>query len=330
MLLKRIGLLLVGLGIGLASVEIIARILWVAPWHERLIEEQQESERFEYKRNRFNLRDKEYDYPTPTGVKRILMLGDSFTFGQGVPENHKVFPEIIERALRTAPPPNAPEGVEIMNAGLPGSLTEQWLEVWDGLADVFDPDLVVVVFFLRDGTPNASVPEFFDRIRDEVAVANRQSRRYQYSYVYRLIRDLEDRKKVASMYTDRFRAAYHGAPHQTKEWQRARANLIRLQNEARARGIPTALVIFPVLVELNDPYPFQGVVDTIQQFADDNGFPTYDLLPDFKGQNAPNLWVSPFDQHPNAEAHKLVAEQLEPFVRMLIATTAERENDIRP
>ncbi|MGY8805299.1 MAG: hypothetical protein ACKVK6_13800, partial [bacterium] len=62
MLLKRIGLLLVGLGIGLASVEIIARILWVAPWHERLIEEQQESERFEYKRNRFNLRDKEYDY----------------------------------------------------------------------------------------------------------------------------------------------------------------------------------------------------------------------------------------------------------------------------
>lgn len=318
MILKRITLLALGCVVGFAVCEVAARILWQAPWHERLIDEQRESETFEYERNRFNLRDDDYDYPKPTDKQRILMVGDSFTFGQGVKVDDEIFPERIERSLGQSPPATAPGGVEIMNGGLPGTLTDEWLRVWEAVVEEFDPDVLLIVFFLRDGTLTSSVPEFFDRIRTEISLTNRRSRLYRHSYVYRLIQDTEDRKRVASLYTDRFRSAYHGPSHQTGEWRRAQRNLLELRDRARARSTRVGFVIFPVLVELDDPYPFQEIVDTLETFARDSGFPTYNLLPDFMGRYAPSYWVSSFDQHPNAKGHALVAKSLEPFVRELL------------
>ena len=321
MLLKRLLLALMSLVIGVAGCEVAARIFWQAPWYERLLDEQQKSEVHTYRRNRFNLRDEEYGHAKAPGQQRILMLGDSFTFGLGVPDDAEIFPEILERSLNANRPPSAPAGTEIMNAGLPGSLTDAWLETFDVVADEFDPDLVLIVFFLRDGTRTASVPEFFDRIRDDIAKKNRRSRLYQVSYLYRLYREATDRNNVASLYTERFQASYLGADHQTSEWRNAQANLLALRERARSRSMSFGFVIFPVLVELNEPYPFQQIVDLITRFAIDHDFPVYDLLPDFMGRFAPNLWVSSLDQHPNPRAHALVAEQLEPFVRDLLSTS---------
>jgi len=77
------------------------------------------------------------------GVFRIAVLGDSFTFGASVHEEH-LYPGVIERALRgrTVRP------VEVVNLGVPGygvhqehaALAEQ------GLA--LDPNLVVVSLYL--------------------------------------------------------------------------------------------------------------------------------------------------------------------------------------
>lgn len=50
--------------------------------------------------------------------------------------------------------------------------------------------------------------------------------------------------------------------------------------------------------------------------------PTHDLLPAFLGRDASRLWVSAWDQHPNAEAHAVAAQSLLPFVRGLL--TADR------
>lgn len=318
MLVKRMALVLFGLVLGAGICEVGARILWQAPWYERLVAEQKASETFAYRRNHWNLRDREYPSPKPPGRKRILMVGDSFTFGQGVKDDAKIFPELLERDLTAAQISSAPNGVDILNGGLPGSLTDEWLRVWHATAEEFDPDLLVIVFFLRGGTRTASIPEFFDRIREEITQANQRSVRYRFSYLYRLYRGMKDRERVASLYAERFQAAYFGVEHQTSEWRKAQANLLNLRDLARARGTRVGLVVFPMLVQLDDSYPFQAITDHVVAFARDNDIPVYNLLPDFMGRYAPNYWVSSLDQHPNERGHALVAERLRPFLSSLL------------
>lgn len=330
MLVQRMALVLFGLGVGLGLCELGARIFWQAPWYEQLVAEQLASEMHDYQLNHWELRDREYPTAKPVGRKRILMLGDSFTFGSGVMDDTKIFPELLERWLDESQIPSAPGGVDILNGGLPGSLTGDWLDIWEATSETFDPDLLVIVFFLRDGTQTASVPEFFDRIRDDISERNQHSRRYRFSYLYRLYRDKEDRASVASLYGDRFQAAYFGAHHQTSEWRKAQSNLILLRDRARARGVEVGLVIFPVIVQLDESYPFKGITDLLVDFAEGNDLPVYDLLPDFIGRYAPDYWVSSLDQHPNERGHALVAERLRPFLLSLLAESSRHNAPGRP
>ncbi len=316
--LRRLGLLVFGTLVGLALGEGGARVVWEQPWYDKLLAAQRDSETHAYTRNRWNLRDRDYPAAKPPGRKRVLMVGDSFTFGQGVYDDAAIFPEILERRLSAHPELAA--GVDLLNGGLPGSLTDEWLRVWEATAEDFAPDLLVIVFFLRDGTKTASVPEFFDRIRNEVSRRNQRSRAYRYSYLVRLYRDARDREQVAQHYTERFRAAYFGPTHQTSEWRRAQANLISLRDRALARGTQVAFVVFPVLVRLDEDYPFRAISDLVEAFAKENAMPTYNLLPDFMGRDAPAYWVSGFDQHPNERGHALVAERLEPFLTSLLTS----------
>jgi len=304
------GLLLVSsLALGLVAAEGIAALLWEAPWYDRLVAEQQQSELLPYARNQLALRGPEVG-PKPEGVRRVLALGDSFTFGLGVEDDDAPFPAVLNDLLADT------GSVEVINGGIPGSVTGDWVALWKRSADAIDPDVVVAVFFLRDGTMLATIPAFFDRIRTEFAERNRKSRLYQLSHLYRRYRDLRDRELLGEIYTQELIEAYLGK--EKREWRKARRNLIALRDLAEARGASFGLAIFPVLVELDEDYPFQAVTDVITEFANENDIPVHDLLPGFRGHAGPDLWVSSFDQHPNAEGHALAARALEPFVRQLL------------
>ena len=64
----------------------------------------------EYSINSKGVRDREYTYDRPLGVTRFVALGDSFTFGEGVPYG-KRFTDIPEEKL---------DDIEIINMGVPG------------------------------------------------------------------------------------------------------------------------------------------------------------------------------------------------------------------
>lgn len=304
----------------LGVAEAIARALWVAPWQQRLIDEQAESQRIEYAHNRWGLRDRDYPARGPRDRRRVLLLGDSFTYGLGVADDAAIFPEILERQLSAS----VPGGVDVLNGGIPASLTDDWIALWRRVVGPFDPDAVVAVFFLRDGTPFASIPEFFDRIRGQLAYRDREAPLYRYSYLFRFARDRISRAEIAERYTRAFRRAYLGDAEERAEWERAQANLLWLRDDAARRSIAMGLAVFPVLVELSERHPFRDVDALVERFAVENGIPVHDLLPDFRGRRAPDLWVSPLDQHPNARAHAIAADALLPFVESLIRTAGAR------
>jgi len=77
----------------------------------------------------------------PTGVRRVLILGDSQT--EGIVENAETYAAVLEHLLSTA----ALGGVEVLNAGVSGYsplLEYLWLREWGAR---LEPDVVVVALY---------------------------------------------------------------------------------------------------------------------------------------------------------------------------------------
>lgn len=79
--------------------------------------------------------------PKPEGLRRVLVLGDSFTFGVGVGDA-ETYPAGAGDALG--------EGWQVLNAGCPGWGTENMLAFWRARGEALAPDCVVLAFFHND------------------------------------------------------------------------------------------------------------------------------------------------------------------------------------
>jgi hypothetical protein len=104
--------------------------------------------------NSLGLRD-DREYPMAKGPQtfRILVLGDSVTFGHGSVQEH-TYPRLLERLLRAAHPQT---DWQVWNAAVPGYNTSQELAQLLQLGPVARPDLVIVGFFENDLMENFEV-----------------------------------------------------------------------------------------------------------------------------------------------------------------------------
>jgi hypothetical protein len=98
--------------------------------------------------NSKGLRDREYPYERTPGVKRVLVLGDSFTWGYGV-SDEAIYTEVLERKL-------AEQGRnwEIINAGVSGWGTDQEYLFLKAEALKYQPDLVILALYLFNDPDN--------------------------------------------------------------------------------------------------------------------------------------------------------------------------------
>jgi hypothetical protein len=318
-LFQNIALLLVSVGFSLILVEIASRAIYTRPWYQRLVEEQVDPDwTANIHRNAFGLRG--HDLPTAKGpnTKRILLLGDSFTFGSGVPNDADIFAALLEQKLN-AQLAERGTSVEVLNGGIPGSQTSDWVDLLQNVGDSFQPDVIIVVFFLRDGTLTSSVASFFGPIRDEIVAQNQSSLLYQNVYLYRLYSDSRDRTLISDSYTQAMNDSYFGDRQQTQEWRIAQTNMRHIKMVGEEMHARVGLIVFPVLADFNGPYPFQRIVDEVARFGSESQLPTLNLLPAFKGKNAADLWVSSLNQHPNSIGHEIAANGMLAFVQELVA-----------
>jgi len=227
----------------------------------------------------------------------------------------RIFAALVESRLAADPR----RRVEVLNAGKPGSLTGDWLATLRRIGPDFRPDVVLVVFFLRDGTRTTAGEGFFGPIRSEIAMRNRDSWLYRHVHAWRWLRDFRDRREVSERYSREIVLAYTGSEVQTAEWRAAQSNLRAIGDESTALGARAGLVVFPILADFGPDYPFREVCDRVEQAGIEAGLPTLDLLPAFRGEDAPSLWVSPLDQHPNERGHEIASQAILPFLRSLLA-----------
>lgn len=99
----------------------------------------------EYAINSEGLRDrKTHPTPKPAETWRVLLLGDSFTFGQAV-DYDRTWPVLAERELE-----RRGLRIDLVKAGIQGADTRSELILMRKMVQRYDPDVIVVGFLIND------------------------------------------------------------------------------------------------------------------------------------------------------------------------------------
>ncbi|MBU0758012.1 MAG: SGNH/GDSL hydrolase family protein [Nanoarchaeota archaeon] len=95
--------------------------------------------------NSYGLRDREYSIRKNPDIIRILCLGDSVTFGQGVSLEHS-FPKKLEQLFNES----GKMKIEVLNFAVPGTGTVDQLRLLEELGLKFQPDIVILTIIGND------------------------------------------------------------------------------------------------------------------------------------------------------------------------------------
>lgn len=236
------------------------------------------------------LRDREFPLTPPPGRTRILMLGDSLTFGWGVPAD-RTFSKRLERMLQ-----QAGHDAEVINTGVGNYNTEMQVAYFFERGLRFQPDYVVLNYFINDAEPTPQYRSTF---------LSRHSRAYVY-FASRV--DAALRLAGVGDHTD-WRTYYDDLYEGGDGIGRVAAAVERLADYCRAHDIPLFVVNHPELRRPAD-YPFAHVDEMIERIAAANGLKYVSLLSAVRDLDPPSLWVTPPDPHPSVVAHGAFAGAL--------------------
>lgn len=234
------------------------------------------------------------EYPLARGERyRIIFLGDSLTFGWGV-EKEETFEHRLERALDARRP------TEIINFGTGNYNTVQEVELFLAKGLAYRPDQVVLFYFINDAEP-VPVKSRFAWL-GSIRIA---------TFYWSRVKALLARVSPGATFESYYRALYAAdAPG----WRASREALRRLAATCSEHGIALQVVLLPELHELV-PYTFAAEHARLVEFLEGEEIEVLDLAPRFADQRDPySLWVAPDDAHPNARAHRLIAERSLEFI----------------
>ena len=277
--------------------------------------------------NALGLRGPEVAARPAPGVHRILVLGDSATFGEGLAVE-EAFPALLERELTQ----RTDGRWEVLNAGIEGYNTVAelaWLRT-RGLA--LGPRTVVVAFNLNDiddppvmGPLGVLTHDRSRRVRTW-SIANR-------SEFYLLVRWLILTRgrglpegvpppppepgtesgpfSAFDLYVSRLRKQYWAKPTDGR-WQAMVEALASLSEVARSRGLRLVIAILPDGDQIGVAAPDLVPQEKLRAVCGERGLDCLDLRPAFAAAAAATpgerLFFDPM--HPNAAGQQIVARAL--------------------
>lgn len=240
-------------------------------WGERLIAT-----------NSLGLRGPEISANKHPGVKRVLFLGDSVTFGFRIREN-ATFPRRVEALLASGPAP-----VEVINAGVGGYSPWQYDEYLrrDGIH--LEPDVIVVGFVLNDVTEKFRLMRFGGSsagLQLSKSMSSLQDRLARSSNIFFHARKLAMHARFGSDAANleeldvRNLVESPEDPEVQRAWKITLENLDRLFDFAEEQGIPALLVVFPFAFQLDDPREERHPQAVLAEYAARRSLPFLDVLP---------------------------------------------------
>jgi lysophospholipase L1-like esterase len=255
--------------------------------------------------NAQGFRDRDFA-PKPPGVFRILVLGDSVTFGHGQPLD-SIFTRRLESRLADRSP-----RIEVLNAGIPGWSTHQQRRFYESDGAALDPDLVLVAFVLNDvteiqrGRIELRLETGMALVRAINWLAERSAAVAAVKRTYAAVFAPQDRevRSVAEL------VLREDAPEVEHAMQLAQAELERLHRLAAARGDVLGLVLFPFRFQFaaSGERELDAPQRRLRGFAEERGLPVLDTLPALRQHAVDDVLMDA--DHLTALGHRVSAEAI--------------------
>lgn len=294
----------------------------------------------------WGLRHAGYTLQKPPNTFRIVVLGDSFTFGMGV-KKEETFSYRLESLLNSK---SGKTRFEVINLGFLDLNTVQELilltqkglnpSTWSveggysGLA--YQPDLILVEYTLNDviSTKRLLLEELLPnqrRFKNGHLAIQYNSGPYLLPLPKNVDGFLTDNSRFYLFFLNGYnrilislglREGGSSAIESTKMtysedsigWINVKQALQGMAAIAKQNNIPIALTVYPYMENL-DRYPYKDIHKKVFETAERLGFHALDLLPSFESMDAKSLQVNLIDHHPNAKAHEIAADRIFAYIK---------------
>lgn len=272
--------------------------------------------------NAYGFRERDFASPKPPGVYRVMVLGDSLTWGVGLAVEERytaVAEDLLNRRADGA-------RFEVLNFGLTGNPTVVERDILLAYKDLVEPDLIVVGFCSNDPQPgpmNDSVERENLRrsmtgravVRVEVFV-----RSLGFPYLARLGRDgfyaLAERAGLIPGWQAALQRAYEPSSEEWRGFLRALRDIRGVSDEL---GLPRPL--FAVLTHGGAPSDYEHPHGDVgrrlawdrraEEAARDLGFGAYNHEREIRNRiKDQTLQVNAADEHPSANLNRVYGEKL--------------------
>ena len=270
--------------------------------------------------NALGFRGPEVTLPKPEGIRRVLLLGDSVTFGYRMAEP-MIFPTLLREHLQLRPN----EHWDIVNLGVEGYNTAAQEIVLQQVGLALQPDVVILAFNLNDydtmpavgprgvltlnpeGTRSpwspAHIPEFYLLLEwigktggriwfgGPTAEPNADDAPFE---------DLD-------IYVSALRKAYWRNPTDQR-LAHVQTSLRQMQARLQQRGIPFLVVILPDGDQVGVSTPDLSPQQRMAIICHAENLRCLDLLPAFVAEPQKRLFMD--IMHPNPAGHRIIAREI--------------------
>ncbi|MSR56265.1 MAG: SGNH/GDSL hydrolase family protein [Planctomycetaceae bacterium] len=236
------------------------------------------------------------------GQQHLCFVGDSFTFGHGVPNCADRFSDRIGVSLERQAPGKFVVS-NLADAGLDLNVIA-WL-IEELARDKLPVDTIVYVMCLNDIEKFNPETEALYR---EIAARAPQSfllrDTYFFNLLYYRMQQLQS-PRIGGYYS------YLQDSYASIAWYKMQAKLDDLRRLCVHSRMQLRVAVFPFLHNLGPDYPFTRAHRQIVEYCEQHDIPVLDLQPVLEPHIAKGLTVSRLDAHPNERAHALAAEAIE-------------------
>jgi hypothetical protein len=236
-----------------------------------------------YSINRWGMRDRDYEKIKAPGTYRIALIGSSQVMGSGISDG-EAFESVLEEKWNAG---GDGKKYEILNFAVNAYSPLSQVEVFRRRVIEFQPD---AVFFVLHPEDPRRIVTMLSRSMEMGVVPG-----------YEGLRQIIGKAGVHSQ-MPRSAAEQKLIPYWTEmmDW-----SFHQIADEARARNIETVAVYIPSIAREKTDYD-----EKIMNMARNANFRVISMLGTFTGKETNDLIVAPWDGHPNASAHRLIAERL--------------------
>lgn len=245
--------------------------------------------------------------PQRSERRRVLFVGDSYTFGLLVPDG-AAYPHRIQDMLVADNQP-----VFAINTGVPGYNTEQELVCLRRWLTKYEPEHVVFGFVMNDAEPPIGVPApLADVYGDTSSWLFEDGKRLLNSLAVACCDDRTLMPRRRPRYEKDYRLSWVAG---SRKASRCLAAIEAMAHACEQHHATFLTVILPDFTKAFDAtYPYRGIHSQVQEHCRQHGIAVVDALDDLLGLDVTKIRI-PGDHHPNEEGHRLIAEALLPKLR---------------